>query len=342
MVSSSQSLSINPRKTPFKKKAGVAEKTDRFGYLFIAPFLVVFLIFSLYPMLYSIVISFTGITGLASTSDPTWNSFANFTHLNSDPRFWSDFLNTLIIFSFNFIPQIVSALFFAALFTSRRLRMRGKGVLQFIYFLPNIITASSVAVMFYALFQRTGINDNGEVYGGPIYMFFLQVGWISDQENFFLSTWSSRIIIAFIQFWMWFGNSMIIYISGIKGISDDIFESAEIEGASSGRVFFSITLPLLKPIMLYSLITSLIGGLQMFDIPYLLNSGGPNMENGLPATETITMYIYNLAFGSGDYQYSMAAAGSVILFLVSLLCSAALYFFFFREKKADQPHRGRL
>ena len=172
---------------------------------------------------------------------------------------------------------------------------------------------------------------DGVTHGGAFFEFLVSLG-MDPSTRLFNNVWSTRIIIAFIQFWMWFGNSMLVYISGIKGISDEVYEAADIDGAGSFRVFFSITLPILKPIMLYSLITSLIGGLQMFDIPYLIGDvtfkSGSNV--GISGTMTITAYIYN--FMKVNEDYSIAASASVILFLVSLALSILMYFMFFKPK----------
>lgn len=129
---------------------------------------------------------------------------------------------------------------------------------------------------------------------------------------------------------MWFGNSMIVYISGIKGISDEVFEAADMDGSSPFQTFFNITLPILKPIMLYSLITSLIGGLQMFDIPFLIGSVKFKDGSGISGTLTITAYIYQ--FMKVNEDYSIASAASVILFIVSLSLSILMYFLFFKPK----------
>ncbi len=291
-----------------QKHVSIQSKFNKYAYFFLIPFFVVFLIFSLYPMVYSIVISFCDLKGLDTVLK--FNNFENYIWLWNQPRFWQSFLNTFIIFAMNFIPQLVSAVFFAVMFTSRRLRMKCKGIFQFVFFLPNIITAASVAILFA---QLLGHN-------GSLHKLFVEIGFINEDYNFFLNKWPSKIIIAFVQFWMWFGNSMIIYISGIKGISDDIFEAADMDGAGPFRIVFRIILPLIKPIVLYSLISSIIGGLQMFDIPQLLTNGGP-----ANATETITMYIYQFAFSDADPNYGMAAAGSVYLFAVSLFFSILLF-----------------
>jgi len=284
--------------------------------------------------------------GMSFTNENAQSAFADFTALSNyeyilkEKAFWHSFLNTFIIFAMNFIPQLISALFFAALFSSKRIRMKGKGFFQFIYFLPNILTATSVAALFTFLFGYNGISDGG-YHGGPFYELLVKLGM---DPNFHLleNPWSTRVIIAFIQFWMWFGNSMVVYIAGIKGISDEIYEAADLDGASPFRVFFSITLPILKPIMLYSLITSIIGGLQMFDIPYMIQGNdfqsGP--FQGLNGTQTITIYIYH--FMKDNLDYGIASAASVILFVFSLSLSILMYFLFFKEKNYEKKTWRRL
>lgn len=308
------------------------QRLNKWGYIFIAPFIVTFLIFSLYPMISSIAMSFTNDNG--TTEIANFTAFSNYQLIFSQKDFWHTYLNTFIIFTMNFIPQLVSALFFAVLFTSRRIRMKGKGFFQFVYFLPNILTATSVSALFIFLFGFYGA-DGGKYYGGPIYEWF--VAWGMNPEVHLLENpWTTRIVIAFIQFWMWFGNSMIVYIAGIKGISSEIYEAADLDGASPGMIFFNITLPILKPIMLYSLITSLIGGLQMFDIPYMIRGNviDGTIFQGLSGTKTITIYIYE--FMRENFDYGIASAASVVLFGFSLILSILMYFLFFKEKNHEK------
>lgn len=315
-----------------KRHQAPNKKINRWGYVFIMPFTIAFLIFSLYPMVSSVGLSFTNENETSVIENFTL--FANYALIFKEKAFWHSFINTVIIFTMNFIPQIVSALFFAVLFTSKRIRMKGKAFFRFVYFLPNILTATSVSALFIFLFGYYGKVD-GNYYGGPIYELF--VSWGMDPKLHLLENpWTTRIVIAFIQFWMWFGNSMVIYIAGIKGISDEVYEAAEIDGASPFRAFFSITLPILKPIMIYSLITSLIGGLQMFDIPYMIQGDvfQSGVFQGLNGTETVTIYIYE--FMKTNRDYGIASAASVVLFAFSLILSVLIYFLFFREKNREK------
>lgn len=307
-----------------KRKSKSLKAVNNYAYLFLLPFFITFLIFQLYPMVYSISLSFTDTYAMgAETIKGKFIWFDNYVALWKDPQFWQSIKNTFIIFAMNFIPQLVAALFFAVIFTSTRYKIKSKGLFRFVYFLPNILTAAAVAVLYSNLFEARN---------GPLWHLFNELGMIADDKNFFLEAWSSRIIIAFIQFWMWFGNSMVIYIAGIKGINKEIFEAADMDGAGPFRQFFSITFPILKPIMLYSLITSVIGGLSMFDIPMLLNSGGPRLDNGLYSTQTITMFIYEKAFGNVYSDYGLASAASVYLFFISLFFSVLLNLWLNRDK----------
>jgi cellobiose transport system permease protein len=176
--------------------------------------------------------------------------------------------------------------------------------------MPNIITAATIAILFNSLFGYPK---------GPVNDLFMRFGWLDAPTNFHMQKWTARGVVAFIQFWMWYGNSMIVLIAGVLGIDPTLFEAAEIDGATSTQIFFKITLPRLKTILLYVLITSMIGGLQMFDIPRLFLWGGPDS-----ATLTASLFIYNQAF-SGSYLYNRAAAASMIMFFIIVVLSVALF-----------------
>lgn len=160
---------------------------------------------------------------------------------------------------------------------------------------------------------------------GPVNDLLIRFGFLEKPFNFQISKAAAQSIVAFIQFWMWYGYTMIILTSGVLGISPEIFEAAEVDGANRVQTFFFVTLPNLKTILLFTLVTSLIGGLQMFDIPKLFLLGGPDN-----ATLTTSVFIYNQAF-SGSYLYNRAAAASMLMFLVVCVASAIM-FFIMRDK----------
>lgn len=304
---------------------------SRYGYFFTFPFVVAFVIFSLYPILYTAVIGFTDMKGLVPKPVHILdNPFQNFKDLLFDnPSFRKSLFNTGLLWIVNFVPQIVLALLLTAWFTNQRLKIKGQGVFKVLFYMPNIITASTIAVLFSSMFAYPM---------GPMNSLFQSLGW-SDAPIFFLQDkTTARGIVSFIQFWMWYGNTMIILIAGVMGINTALFESAAIDGASGFQTFFRITLPSLRTILLFTLITSMVGGLTMFDIPQLFLAGGPD-----DSTLTATMFIYGQAF-KGSYLYNRAAAASMILFVIAAILSGLL-FYLMRDrdaaklKKAEKQYR---
>jgi multiple sugar transport system permease protein len=246
------------------------------------------------------------------------NPLENFQFILQNPSFIKSLQNTALIWIINFIPQIALALLLTAWFTNQRLKVRGQGAFKVLLYMPNIITAATIAILFNSLFAYPM---------SPVNYFAVKLGFVKEPVNFLLQKWTARGIVAFIQFWMWYGNTMIVLIAGVLGISPTLFEAASIDGASGVQTFFRITLPSLRTILLYSLITSMIGGLQMFDIPKLFLLGGPDN-----ATLTTSVFIYNQAF-SGSYLYNRAAAASMIMFLIIAVLSVML-FYVMRDKDA--------
>lgn len=301
-----------------KKKGSISYA--KYGYIFSIPFIVAYLIFSLYPTLYTAIIGFTNLKGVNNTS---WrfldlsNLFANYKTVLKMPTFHKALLNTVKLWVCNFIPQLLLALLLSAWFTNRRTKIPGEGAFKVLFYMPNIITASTVAVLFASLFGAPmgPVND-------------LLIRWHIIQEPFFFleSKGAAQGIVMFIQTWQWYGYTMIILISGVLGIDPEIFEAADIDGANGWQVFWKITIPSIKTILLFTLITSLIGGLNMFDIPNLLvvNSGPDN------ATLTTSVLIYKQAF-SGGYLYNRASAMSMIMFIIIVIASAIM-FYLMRDK----------
>lgn len=297
-----------------KKTFGYA----KWGYIFCLPFFIVFLIFSLYPTIYTAVIGFTDLQGIGKTSfhflidDP----FANYKAVLTSPTFQTALKNTFKLWICNFIPQLALALLLAAWFTDRRTKVPGEGAFKVMFYMPNIITAATIAILFNALFGYPM---------GPVNDILTRVGILAEPYNFLVKKGAAQAIVIFIQTWMWYGYTMIILISGVLGISPDIFEAAEVDGANGWQTFWLITIPNIKTILLFTLVTSLIGGLNMFDIPKLFLLGGPDN-----ATLTTSVFIYNQAF-SGSYLYNRASAASMFMFVIIVVISAFL-FFMMRDK----------
>lgn len=298
------------------KNKGKFERYNRYGLLFIAPFFLAFLIFQLYPILYTIFLSFTDLKGWNPTANIV--GLDNYTSIFKNAMFIKSIKNTFILWGVNFIPQIGLALLLASWFTNIKLKLRGTSFFKVVFYLPNIITAASVAVLFYALFSYPM---------GPMNLVLTHFGVLDQPFDFFRSVTGTRLIVSFIQFWMWYGQTTIVLVSGILSIDNSLFESAMVDGANDSQIFRQITLPLLKPILLYTLVTSLIGGLQMFDIPFLLTNGNPDNS-----VMTITMFIYKQAF-TGSRNFNVAATASVILLIISIVLSTLLFRFFKENSK---------
>ena len=175
--------------------------------------------------------------------------------------------------------------------------------------------ASAFAMLFFTLFSD----------GGPINSLLMQMGILSEPYKFLSHAGSARSLVGFMNFLMWFGNTTILLLAGMLGIDTSLYEAAEVDGATSTQVFFRITLPLLRPILVYVMVTSLIGGLQMFDVPQILTNGkGDPMRSSM----TLIMYLNNHLFSK---NYGMAGAVSVVLFLVCAVLCVVVYFSLTKE-----------
>ena len=292
------------------------------------PFVVVYGLFNLYPTVYTLVLSFTDLKGLRA--DFSFVGGANFLRLVTDKFFWGAVGNTFIIWGINFFPQLGIALLLAIWLSDIRLDLKVKGPFRAIVYMPNLLTAASVAMLFRSLFAYPVGPVNQFLQSLGIYAEALRDGEIIKEAfNFFRSVPASRSIVAFIQWWMWYGQTLILLMAGITSISESLFEAAVVDGANSRQTTWHITLPLLRPIMLYVLVTSMIGGMQMLEVPFLLTDmrGSPDFK-----IRTTNVYLYNMAFqGVNDYAY--AAAISIGVFIITIIL--ALFIFFFLQDRSD-------
>ena len=298
-----------------KKKKKISY--GKYGYFFIAPFFITYLLFQLWPLIntfYYSTLSYYKRNGREFVDFAGIQNFLNVLGLAAGERPYalSYLKNTLIMWGFNFVPQILVSLLLAVWLTDQKVKVKGTGAVKVIVYLPSIITAASVSVLFKALFSQYG----------PITQTLKDWGVIAKNFDFMSSVAGSRGLISGILWWMWFGNTTLRLISGVLGIDPGLFEAADIDGATGFEKFRYITLPLLKPIMLYTLVTSAIGGLQMYDIPALFNVPETGLV-GLPDDKTTTMAMYIMRLYNSDV--GKAAAVSVILFAVTLIVSLILF-----------------
>lgn len=318
-----QSSNIQIKEKPKKTKVDY----NKWGYRFLIPFIVVYFVFSLIPLLSTFYYSFFEYRqqGL-SIVGPNFIGLQNYVSVfqTGSEKLFRYFGNTMIMWIMGFVPQLVISLLFALWFTSMRLRIKASSFFKTVMYMPNLVMAAAFSMLFMQLFGNNG----------PIETLLINSGVIDDSFSFVNNKWSARWIIASMNFIMWFGNTTILLMAGIMGIDQTTIESAQMDGASSGKIFFKIILPLLKPILLFVLVTSLIGGIQMYDIPYIFSQG-----NGGPDFSTMTIMMYLSKLLGASKQLGLAGAVSVIVFIITGLIS----FIFFKflgtdnEKEVKEP-----
>jgi cellobiose transport system permease protein len=233
------------------------------------------------------------------------------------------FGNTMLIWVLGFIPQILISLLLASWFTNLRLRLRATGIFKTIIYLPNLIMASAFALLFFVLFSDAG----------PMNDILLSLGILETPYRFLSEVAGTRGLIIAMNFLLWFGNTTILLMAGIMGIDTSLIEAAEMDGAKPAQVFWLITMPLLKPIFVYVLITSLIGGLQMFDVPQILTNGGGNPDR---TSTTLIMLLNNHLYSK---NYGMGGALSVILLIVSGVLSFLVYDTLTKEQRMHRKEQ---
>ena len=288
----------------------------KWGYLFIAPFFITYAIFKLYPLFLTIYNSFfeNYRSGLKQVG-PNFVGLTNYIKLfTPDANGIIDIIkytgNTVVLWLGGAIPQIVIALLLAIFFTSYRLNIKGQQFFKTVIYMPNLIMASAFSMLFYTLFSNVG----------PVNQLLMQMGIAEKPIDFFAIKITVRSLICLMNFLLWFGNTTILLMAGIMGIDQNMFEAANIDGASSTQTFFKVTLPLLTPILVYTVITALIGGLQMFDVPQVLTNGAGN-----PNRSSMTLIMFLNSYLKTSKNYGMAGAISVIIFIITGLLSILVY-----------------
>ncbi len=304
----------------------------KWGYIFIIPFFIVYIVFTLTPQFLTIYNSFfeSYRVGLQQIG-PNYVGLENYKTL-----FTPDSTNVILVLKYTLntvwlwilgaVPQFIIALLLAIFFTSYRLNIKGQGFFKTVIYMPNLIMAAAFSMLFYTLFSRVG----------PIQALLENWGWIDASFDFFSKQVTVRGMIAMMNFLMWFGNTTIVLMAGIMGIDQSLFESATIDGANSVQVFFRVTMPLLMPIFVYCLITAMIGGIQMFDVPQVLTNG-----KGVPNEMTRTLVMYLNGYLTNK-NYGMAGAISVFIFVITGILSGLVYKMLVAQyKDPSRKHRDR-
>ena len=287
-------------------------KYNRWGYIFLIPFTVTYLVFQLIPLITTVYNSFfeNYRDGLKQVG-PNFVGFGNYVKLLSNGDLLIYTKNTMIMWVMGFVPQIIVSLLLAYWFSDPSLRLKGQRFFKTVIYLPNLIMASAFSMLFFTLFSDVG----------PINSILVGTGILKESYTFMSHIWSTRALVAFMNFIMWFGNTTILLLAGMLGVDTSLYEAAEVDGANSTQIFWKITLPLLKPILLYVMITSLIGGLQMFDVPQILTNG-----TGDPVHSSMTLIMY-LNKHLYSKNYGMGGALSVMLFIITAVLSIMVFKF---------------
>ena len=302
-----------------QKKNNAVVRYNRWGYIFLIPFMVVFVVFQLIPLVTTIYNSFfeNYMSGLKQIG-PNFIGLKNYIQLLTQGDLLKYFKNTMIMWILGFIPQILLSLLLGAWFTNPQLRLKWQRFFKTVIYLPNLIMASAFAMLFFTLFAKTG----------PINSILVNMGIFKQSYDFMAHVGSVRGLVAAMNCLMWFGNTTILLMAGMMGIPDSLYEAAEVDGATPTQIFFRVTLPLLRPILIYVMITSLIGGLQMFDVPQILTNGtGDPMRTSMTLIMYLNKHLYSKNFG-------LAGALSVLLLILTAILSAIV----FRVSAKDDVH----
>ena len=296
------------------KKSKVVSYT-KWGYIFLMPFFLVYTVFNLVPLINTVYRSFFEMymDGFSQVG-PNFVGIQNYLTIFSGdlPRY---FLNTMIMWVIGFVPQILISLLLGVWFADTQIRLKGEQFFKTVIYLPNLIMAATFSMLFFSLFSTAG-PVNGLIAGlGGTPIKFLE------------TVWGVRGLVGLMNFLMWFGNTTIMLMAGIMGIDTSLFEAANVDGATSGQIFTKITMPLLKPIFIYVFITSMIGGLQMFDVPQILTNGFGNPNR---TSMTMIMWLNNFLYSK---DYGRSGALSVVLFVITGILS---YIVFRINTKSDE------
>ena len=271
------------------------KKRSKYAYMYITPFFIVFLIFSLFPILYSLVLSFCNMDVLSGKF--TFVGLENYKRMIESGYFFRSIGNTILIWIMSIIPQLTIAFILALILSNRW--FRGRYILRNIYYFPNLVTPVTIGLLFGAMFSYPGGAINNVITA-------LGLNAIDFQNNRMLA----RVVIAIAICWKNFGFNIIYFTAGINSISEEVLEAAEVDGANERQKITKITIPLMKPILIYVMVTSIIGGLQMFDESKLVFTSVPG-----DATTTMVKYLYDSAFVRFQFGYAAAVAYGIFVII---------------------------
>ena len=287
------------------------------GFILILPWLIGFCIFKLYPFVSSLVYSFTDYDLFKGVQNVV--GFQNYIDAFTKPKNVKA-LQVTFTYAFMTVPlKLIFALFIAYILN---FKIKGVGLFRTAYYVPSILGGSvAIAVLWKALFKNDGvINTILAMLGFESIYFLADKNW-------------ALFIICLLRVWQ-FGSAMVLFLAALKGVPEDLYEAASIDGATKGRQFLSITIPLISPVIFYNLVTQLVQAFQEFNGPYIITNGGPRN-----ATTLISVIVYNTAFK--DYKVGMSSAMAWVMFVIVMVLTVIA---FVSQKKwvyySDDDGRG--
>ncbi|MEU3457719.1 sugar ABC transporter permease [Micromonospora sp. NPDC006766] len=278
-------------------------------YLYVLPFFAIFAVFSLYPIVYTVWIALTDRSPLNRTI--SFVGVDNFVELlTDDPKFWNAVGNTFGMFALSTVPQLLLALMLA---NALNRKLRGQTFFRMAIAMPIITSTAVVSLIFSMIYARD----------------FGLINWLLDTVGLDKIDWranrfASWFAVSTMVDWRWVGYNALIYLAAMQSISKDMYEAAALDGASRRRQFWSITIPQLRPTIIFTLIISTIGGLQLFTEPLLFTSGTGTISGGSEGQfQTITMYLLDVM--NQRFRWGYAGAVALVLFVLIALMSAINY-----------------
>ena len=268
-------------------------KRAKYAYMFIAAFFIVFLMFRIYPIIYSFRLSFQSMDPLSGkTKDVGWT---NYERMVTSTFFYQSILNTLIIWVISIIPQLSTAFLLSLMLQNKWLK--GRSLLRNIYYFPNLVATVTIGLLFTTMFSypNGAVNQLIQLFG-------------AESINFKNNPFLAKLVVGIAICWKNFGYNIIYFTAGLNSVPDEVYEAADVDGASSVQKTFRITIPLLRPMLIYVFVTSIIGGLQMFDESKLVFTDVPNN-----ATTTMVKYMYDSAFVRFQFGYGAATAFGIFI-----------------------------
>lgn len=283
-----------------RKKSTFSKQQNKYGWIFTSISIILFTVFLFYPIFYSLYLSTTSTKGVVSK----FVGLGNYVRLFNDNMFLLALKNTFEFLIIQVPIMLLLALILAAILNDKKIKFRG--IFRTGIFLPSVTSLVAYATLFKMMFNTDGFINAG----------LMHLGIISKPIPWSLDPFWAKVMIIIAMTWRWTGYNMVFYLSGLQNIPDEIYEAAEIDGANRIKQFFYITIPLLKPIVVFTTIMSTIGTLQLFDEPMNLSGGGVTASSIGPGNSllTLSVYIYNLAFKyMPNFGYAAAVSYSIVI-----------------------------